>query len=135
MKLTTSPFGPVGDTGEDANAAPWFGSTPLRKHGSCLLCGGNMAKRAAQTITKPSRKVSKASYRAIKKQAEERAAAEKAATKQRRSDTPSRTLTGREARSQERLGELVAWYMLQGADEATARRRAQDEIDDDPRKD
>jgi hypothetical protein len=25
--------------------------------------------------------------------------------------------------------------MLQGADEATARRRAQDEIDDDPRKD
>jgi len=25
--------------------------------------------------------------------------------------------------------------MLQGADEATARRRAQDEMDDDPRKD
>jgi hypothetical protein len=30
---------------------------------------------------------------------------------------------------------LVAWYMLQGADEATARRRAQDKIDDDRRKD
>jgi hypothetical protein len=94
-----------------------------------------MAKLTARTITKPSRKVSKASYRAIKKQAKERAAAKKAATKQRRSDTPSRTLTGREARSQERFRELVAWYMLQGADEATARRRAQDEIDDDPRKD
>jgi hypothetical protein len=48
---------------------------------------------------------------------------------------PSGTLTGREARSQERFRELVAWYMLQGVDEATARRRAQDEIDDDPRKD
>jgi hypothetical protein len=93
-----------------------------------------MAKRKARTIAKSSRKVSK-DYRAIKKQAKERAAAEKAATKQRRSDTPSGTLTGREARSQERFRELVAWYMLQGVDEATARRRAQDEIDDDPRKD
>jgi len=93
-----------------------------------------MAKRTARTITKPSRTGSKASYRAIKKQAKETAAAEKTATKQRRSDTPSRTLTGREARSEERFRELVAWYMLQGDDEATARRRAQDEIDDDQRK-
>ena len=93
-----------------------------------------MAKRTARTITKPSLKVSKASYRAIKKQVKERAAAEKAATKQHRSDTPTGTLTGREARSQERFRELVAWYMLQGLDEPTARRRAQDEIDDDPRK-
>jgi hypothetical protein len=30
---------------------------------------------------------------------------------------------------------LVAWYMLQGVDEATAHQRAGDEIDDDPRKD
>jgi hypothetical protein len=29
---------------------------------------------------------------------------------------------------------LVAWYILQGVDEATARRRARDAIDDDPRK-
>jgi hypothetical protein len=95
-----------------------------------------MAKRTTRTITKPSRKVSKASsYRAVKKHAKEKAAAEKVATKQRRSDTPSGTLTGREARSQERFRELVAWYMLQGADEATARRRAQDKIDDDRRKD
>jgi hypothetical protein len=36
---------------------------------------------------------------------------------------------------EERFRELVAWYMLQGVDEATARRRAHDEIDDDPRKD
>jgi hypothetical protein len=42
---------------------------------------------------------------------------------------------GREARREEGFGELVAWHMLQGVDEATARRRAQDEIDDDPRKD
>jgi hypothetical protein len=95
-----------------------------------------MAIRAARTTTKPSRKSSKAPHRAIKKeQAKERAAAENAATKERRSDTPSRTLAGREARSQERFRELVAWYMLQGVDEASARRRARDEIDDDPRKD
>ena len=42
---------------------------------------------------------------------------------------------GYEARSQERFRELVAWYMLQGVGEATARRRAQDEIDGDHRKD
>jgi hypothetical protein len=42
---------------------------------------------------------------------------------------------GREARRKERFRELFAWYMLQGVDEATARRRAQDEIDNDPRKD
>jgi hypothetical protein len=91
-----------------------------------------MAKRTARTITKPSRKVLKASSRV---QAKEGVAAEKAATKQRRSDIPRKTLTGREARSQEHFRELVAWYMLQGADEATARRRAQDEMDDDSRKD
>ena len=95
-----------------------------------------MAKRTARTITKPSQKALKASSTVIiKKRARERVAGEKAATKQRRSDTPRKTLTGREARSQEHFRELVAWYMLQGADEATARRRAQDEMDDDPRKD
>jgi hypothetical protein len=51
------------------------------------------------------------------------------------SDAPTVTLTGRQARREERFRELVAWYMLQDVDEATARRRAQDEIDDDPRKD
>jgi hypothetical protein len=95
-----------------------------------------MAKRTARTITKPSRKALRASSRAIiKKQAKEKVAAEKAATKQRRSDTPREALTGREARRQEYFRELVAWYMLQGADEATARRRAQDEMDDDRLKD
>jgi hypothetical protein len=94
-----------------------------------------MAKRTGRTITKPSRTVSKASYRAIRKQAKERTAAEKAVTKLQRSDTPRGTLTGREARNQERFRELVAWHMLHGDDEATARRRAQDEMDDDPRKD
>ena len=46
-----------------------------------------------------------------------------------------KTLIGREARTEERFQELVAWYMLQGLDQATARRRAHDEIDDDPRED
>jgi hypothetical protein len=40
-----------------------------------------------------------------------------------------------EAHRGERFRELVAWYMLQGLDEAAARRQAHDEIDDDPRKD
>jgi hypothetical protein len=44
------------------------------------------------------------------------------------------TLIGPEARRDERFRELVAWYTLQGLDEATARSHAQDEIDDDPRK-
>jgi hypothetical protein len=99
-----------------------------------LFLGGNMAKRTARTTTKPSRKSSKASYRTINEQAKERAAAEKAATKERRSDTPSRTVAGLKLEVGAFPG-LVGWYMLQGADEATARRRAQDEMDDDPRKD
>jgi hypothetical protein len=87
-----------------------------------------MAKGAAGTITKSSRRVSRTSFRAIKKRAKERAAEEKGSSK-------VSALTGREARSQERFRELVAWYMLHGVDEATARRRAQDEMDDDRRKD
>ena len=50
----------------------------------------------------------------------------------RRSDAPTGALTEREARSEERLRELAAWHMLHGMDEATARRRAQEEMDDDP---
>jgi hypothetical protein len=46
-----------------------------------------------------------------------------------------KTLIGREAQLDERFRELVAWYILQGVDEAMAQRRARDEIDDDPRKD
>jgi hypothetical protein len=82
---------------------------------------GNMAKR---TI-----KGSERSFRAIKKQARARAAAENASVKN------PKTLIGPEARREERFRELVAWYVLQGVDEATAQRRAHDEIDDDPRKD
>ena len=67
-------------------------------------------------------------------QAKVKSAVEKALTKRASAKAP-RTLVGREARMEERFRELVAWYMLQGVDEATARRRAHDEIDDDPRKD
>jgi hypothetical protein len=76
-------------------------------------------------------------FKSIKKQAKQRTAAEKGATKivVPPSDPPTVTLTGRQARVEERFRELAAWYILQGVDEATARRRAQDEIDDDPRKD
>jgi hypothetical protein len=74
---------------------------------------------------------SERSHRAIKKQAKARSAVEKKSA----SAKAPKTLVGREARMEERFRELVAWYMLQGVDEATARRRAHDEIDDDPRKD
>jgi hypothetical protein len=50
-------------------------------------------------------------------------------------DARPRSLTGRYARKEERFRELVAWHMLQNMDEATARRRAQEEMDDGPRKD
>ena len=45
----------------------------------------------------------------------------------------SGALSEPEARLQEHLRELAAWYMLQGIDETTARRRAQDEIRDNPK--
>ena len=94
-----------------------------------------MAKRMTYMAAKSSRKMSKRSFRVIKKQTKERAVAEKAATK--KAKRPSNTaakLTGREARRDERFRELVAWYTLQGVDEATAKRRAQDEMHDDPEK-
>ena len=95
-----------------------------------------MAKRTTRTITKSSQNVSKTSFKSMKKQAKQGAAAEKGATKMVAppSDPPTVTLTGRQARVEERFRELVAWYMLQGVDEATARRRARDAIDDAPRK-
>jgi hypothetical protein len=34
---------------------------------------------------------------------------------------------------EERFREFVAWYMLQSVEEANARRRAQGEVDDDPK--
>jgi hypothetical protein len=92
-----------------------------------------MAKRTARVAVKSSEKVSKTSFRAIKKQAKERPFAETAATrKAKRPFNAAATLTGREARRKERFRELVAWYMLQGVDEATAKHRAQDEMHDDP---
>jgi hypothetical protein len=98
--------------------------------------GDIMAKRTTcMAATKSSQKVSKTSFRVIKKQTKERAVAEKAAA--RKAKPPSNTtatLIGREARREERFRELVAWYMLQGVDEATAKRRAQDEMHDDPQK-
>jgi hypothetical protein len=83
---------------------------------------------------KSSQKVSKASFGPIKKQAKERPVAEDAATKKAKRPSNAATLTGREARREERFRELVAWYTLQGVDEATAKRRAQDEMHDDPHK-
>ena len=97
-----------------------------------------MAKRTVGEITKSSRKVSKTSFKPIKKPAKERTAAKKTAPKgiARRSDAPTEAaLTGRKARAEEHFRELAAWYILQGMDEATARQRAQDEMDDDTRKD
>jgi hypothetical protein len=66
-----------------------------------------------------------------------RAAAKKTATKRlaQRYEAPTASLKGREARAEERFRELVAWYMLQGMDEATARQLAQDEMDNETRKD
>ena len=48
------------------------------------------------------------------------------AKKTRRAGTKARAaLAGTQNQVQERLRELTAWYMLQGMDEATARKRAQ----------
>ena len=48
------------------------------------------------------------------------------AKKARRARTKARVaLAGTQNQVQERLRELTAWYMLQGLDEATARKRAQ----------
>ena len=89
-----------------------------------------MVKRKAKVG--PAKK-SRTSFRAIKRQAKTGAAAKGASTKSGPPRAP-RTLIGPEAHRDERFRELVAWHMLQGVDEATARRRAHDEIDDDPRK-
>jgi hypothetical protein len=94
-----------------------------------------MAKGITYMATKSSPKVSKTSFRVIKKQTKERAVAEKAATKEaKRPSNTAATLIGREARREERFRELVAWYMLKGVDETTAKRRAQGEMHDDPQK-
>ena len=96
--------------------------------------GDDMAKRTARIAAKSSQKVSKASFRAIKKPAKERPVAENAAMKNAKRPSNAATLTGREARREERFRELVAWYILQGVDEARAKRRAQGEMHDDPQK-
>jgi hypothetical protein len=91
-----------------------------------------------RTRGKSSRKVSETSCKAIKKQVKENAGAERrAATKKiaPHQTLGPRSLTGRDARKEERFRELVAWHMLQNVDEATARQRAQEEMDDGPRKD
>jgi hypothetical protein len=94
-----------------------------------------MAKRTARKISKSSRKASQTSFKAVKKQAKKGAAAKKNAMKTRRYEAPTGSLNGREARMEGRFRELTTWYMLQGMDEATARQHAQDEVDDDIRKD
>jgi hypothetical protein len=69
------------------------------------------------------RKLSVSVATLVNKHAKKNAVANKSATS---------ALSEPEARVQEHLRELAAWYMLQGIDEATARRRAQDEIRDNP---
>jgi hypothetical protein len=95
------------------------------------IAGADMAKRTIRKKTK-SRTASSTSFRAIKKKAKEKAVvAKKTSTKRIARLAP----TGREAKSDEHLREVAAWYRLQGVDEATARQLAQNEIDDDIRKD
>jgi hypothetical protein len=63
-------------------------------------------------------------------------AAAKTATKRiaRRSDPATGGQTQRDP-TEERFRELVAWYVLEGVDETTARQRARQEMDSDLRKD
>ena len=70
------------------------------------------------------RKLSVSAAMLVNKHAKKNAVANKSA---------SGALSEPEARVQEHLRELAAWYMLQGIDETTARRRAQDEIRDNPK--
>ena len=93
------------------------------------LRGANVAKRAARKITKSSRKVSKRATKAIKKHSKKKASAKKIAQQY---NAQTSATTEREARAEERLRELTAWYVLQGMNEATARQRARDEMRDDP---
>ena len=116
-------------------ASPYRAVGVSRINGRGRQSGDIMAKRTTCMATNSSQKVSKTSFRVIKKQTKGRAVAEKATTK--RAKGPSNTaatLIGREARRDERFRELVAWYMLQGVDEAAAKRRAEDEMHDDPQK-
>jgi hypothetical protein len=107
-------------------ASPYRTVGASRINGRGRQSGDIMAKRTTCMATKSSQKVSKTSFRVIKKQTKERAVAVKAATKKaKRPSKTAATLIGREARREERFRELVAWYMLQGVDEATAKRRAQ----------
>jgi hypothetical protein len=100
-----------------------------------LLWGDDMARRTARKRTKTSRKASKKSLKAVKKTAKAKAAA-KTATKRivRGSDPATGGQTQRDP-TEERFRELVAWYVLEGVDETTARQRARQEMDNDLRKD
>ena len=96
---------------------------------AAILKGVNVAKRAVRKITKSSRKVSKTAIKAIKKHSKKKASAKKIAQQH---NAQTGAVTEREARAEERLRELTAWYVLQGMNEATARQRARDEMRDDP---
>ena len=72
------------------------------------------------------RKLSVSAVTMVNKHAKKKGVANKSATA---------ALTEPEARAEEHLRELAAWYMLQGIDEARARRRAHDEIRNNSRKD
>jgi hypothetical protein len=101
-----------------------------------LLRGDDMAKRTARKIPKTSRKASKKSSKAVRKPAKAKTAATKTATK--RIARRSHPATGGQLQrdpTEEHFRELVAWYVLEGVDETTARQRARQEMDSDLRKD
>ena len=81
-----------------------------------------MAKRRKKARGKSSTKVSKTSFKAIKKLKKNGGARKSTATP---STSQPRSLKGRDARS---FRELVAWHMLEGMDEAAARLRAGEEM-------
>jgi hypothetical protein len=89
-----------------------------------------MAKRRKETRGKSSTKVSETSFKATKKLKKNGGARKKAATKRVATSSTARprSLTGRDARKEERFRELVAWHMLEGMDEAAARLRAEEEM-------
>jgi hypothetical protein len=84
-----------------------------------------MAKRRKKARGKSSTKVSKTSFKAIKKLKKNGGACKSTATP---STSQPRSLKGRDARREERFRELVAWHMLEGMDEAAARLRAGEEM-------
>jgi hypothetical protein len=80
-----------------------------------------MAKRKAGKAVNSSRKPLNAATRTLARKKDGQRAGAKARV----------ALTRTEVQMQERLGELTTWYLLQGLDKATTRKRAQDQMRDE----